>query len=140
MNMENKLKHLEFIQSAINRMAGYSFLLKGWSVTLVVALFAFAVKEINEINCAYIIVVYLPVFIFWLLDGYFLWQERSFRVLYDRVRKKSDDQINFSMDIKGIKKFHGGKNTWMWSIFSTTLSIFYLSLLIIMLLITFLLK
>lgn len=32
--MENKQKHLEFIQSIINRMAGHSFLLKGWGVTL----------------------------------------------------------------------------------------------------------
>ncbi len=32
--MEQKIKHLEFIQAAINRMAGNSFLLKGWTVTL----------------------------------------------------------------------------------------------------------
>lgn len=28
--MENKIKHLEFIQGVINRMANNSFMLKGW--------------------------------------------------------------------------------------------------------------
>ena len=30
---ENKRKHLEFIQSVINRMAENSFLVQGWCVT-----------------------------------------------------------------------------------------------------------
>jgi len=38
--MEKKLKHLEFIQQAINRMASNLFLLKGWTVTLIAAMFA----------------------------------------------------------------------------------------------------
>ena len=33
--MENKRAHLEMIQAVITRMAGNSFLIKGWSVTLV---------------------------------------------------------------------------------------------------------
>ena len=37
--MDAKLKHLEMIQGVINRMANCSFLLKGWSVTLIAALF-----------------------------------------------------------------------------------------------------
>jgi hypothetical protein len=32
---ESELKHLEFIQGVIARLANNSFLLKGWSVTLV---------------------------------------------------------------------------------------------------------
>ena len=43
--VSNKLKHLEFIQAAINRMAGNLFMLKGWSVTLIAALFALAAKD-----------------------------------------------------------------------------------------------
>ena len=33
--MDKKLKHLELVQSVINRMASNSFMLKGWAVTLV---------------------------------------------------------------------------------------------------------
>ena len=79
MGTEDKLKHLEFIQTAINRMSANSFLLKGWSVTLVAALFALAAKDANP---KYVIVAYLPVLIFWFIDGYFLFQERLFRALY----------------------------------------------------------
>ena len=43
--MENKQKHLEFIQTTINRIAGNCFLLKGWAITLVAALFALSAKD-----------------------------------------------------------------------------------------------
>jgi len=44
---EERLKHLEFVQPLVPRMAGYSFLLKGWTVTLSAALFALAAKDAN---------------------------------------------------------------------------------------------
>ena len=37
--MEAKLKHLEFIQGVVNRLAADSFRMKGWSVALAAALF-----------------------------------------------------------------------------------------------------
>src|ERR1039458_2620376 len=81
--MENKRKHLEMIQGIINRMASNLFYLKGWTITLIAALFALAAKDANP---KYIFVAYFPVIIFWVLDGYFLSQERRFRALYDDVR------------------------------------------------------
>ena len=45
--MENKVAHLEMIQRVIARMASNSFLIKRWSVTLVVALFALAAADRN---------------------------------------------------------------------------------------------
>jgi hypothetical protein len=54
--MEKKLKHLEFIQLVITRMNVNSFLLKGWTVSLVAALFAFAAKDLN---IKYIIITYI---------------------------------------------------------------------------------
>ena len=94
--MENKLKHLEFIQQAINRMASNLFLLKGWTVTLIAAMFALAAKESRDL---YFLLAYFPTVMFWLLDGYFLSQERRFRSLYDHVRKLEESAIDFSMDI-----------------------------------------
>ena len=43
--MENKKKHLEMIQGIVNRLANSSFLLKGWAVIIVAALFALAAKD-----------------------------------------------------------------------------------------------
>jgi hypothetical protein len=81
---EDVAKHLEFIQAIIARMAGNSFLLKAWSVTLAAALFALAVKDVNRL---FAILAFFPAASFWGLDAYYLRQERLFRCLYDDVRK-----------------------------------------------------
>jgi hypothetical protein len=133
--MENKRKHLEMIQGIINRMAGNLFFLRGWTITLIAALFALFVKDANH---DYIFVVYFPVIIFWILDGYFLSQERLFRALYNHVRKLDEKEIDFSMDTSEYKKDEG--NSWICSMFSTTLLFFYLPLVAIMLLVTYLLN
>ena len=127
--MENKRKHLEFIQGVINRMAGNLFFLRGWTITLIAALFALFVKGANA---DYIFVVYFPVIIFWILDGYFLSQERLFRALYNHVRKLDEKEIDFSMDVSGYKE--DDRNGWLRSMFSTTLLFFYIPLIVIMLL------
>ena len=66
--MENKRKHLEFIQAAVNRMASNLFLLKGWTIALIAALFALAAKDTNRL---YFLIAYFPALMFWMLDGYF---------------------------------------------------------------------
>lgn len=116
--MENKHKHLEFIQGAINRMAGNLFLLKGWTITLIAALVALATKDSNDL---YFLIAYIPAVMFWALDGYFLAQERRFRSLYDDVRQLDENQIDFSMSTEPYKD----KHTWLGSIFSRTLIIYY---------------
>ena len=126
--MENKRKHLELIQNVITRMAGNLFFLRGWSITLIAALFALFIKEPDR---RYIFVVYFPVVIFWILDGYFLSQERLFRALYDHVRKLDEKEIDFSMETSKYQKEE--KNGWLSSMFSTTLVFFYIPLVIIML-------
>jgi len=129
----NKRKHLEFIQGVINRMAGNSFLLKGWAITLVVALFALSAENTNQ---SYIVIACFPVIAFWILDGYFLSQERLFRALYDHVRKLDEKEINFSMNTN--KHNEDKRNSWLRSMFSNTLLLFNLSLVGIMLLVTYL--
>ena len=98
--MENKVKHLEMIESIIERMANNSFLLKGWAITLVVALFALADKQFEQ---RYILITFLPIIFFWFLDSYYLYLEKKYRALYNCVRQKEDDDIDFNMDIKSIK-------------------------------------
>lgn len=93
--MDNKIKHLEMIQGVINRMAGNSFMLKGWAVTLVAGIFALASKEADK---RYFLITYVPIVVFWFLDSYYLLQERLYRDLYNDVRKKEDSQIDFSLN------------------------------------------
>ncbi len=117
--MESKLKHLEMIQGVINRMASNSFLLKGWSVTLISALFALAAKDTNQF---FIYLAYFPCVAFWSLDGYFLWQERMYRKLYNEVAAKSEDSIDFNLN---AIKFKDDVDSWFSTCFSVTLRMFH---------------
>ena len=116
---EQVIKHLEIIQGVINRLANNSFLIKSWSMTIISVAILFISR--NQ-NCSeYIILSFLvPVLGFWILDGYFLWQERIFRGIYNDVR--AQESTNFEMTISHQMK----KIKWVNSIFSKTLNIFYL--------------
>lgn len=96
-NDEKQIKHLEMIQGVINRLASNSFAMKGWSVTLVSALIAVAVDKSDG---RFALAALIPSTIFWILDAYFLWQERLFRSLFDAVRlgQKSKPEEFFTMD------------------------------------------
>jgi hypothetical protein len=122
--MENKRKHLEFIQGIISRMAGNLFFLRGWTITLIGALLALFSKNNSPDYIFYFLI--LVVFILWILDGYFLSQERSYRDLYNHVRKLKEEDIDFSMDISEYQKLK--KNALIYSMFSYTLLVFYLPL------------
>lgn len=118
--MHQKLKHLELIQGVITRLATNSFQLKGWSVVLVSALFALAVPGSRA---AFVYLAYIPAIVFWGLDGYFLWQERLYRALYDHVRAQADADIDFSMD---TSRFRGGRGrSWSEATLSRTLLAFH---------------
>jgi ammonia channel protein AmtB len=134
--MENKQKHLEFIQGIIARMASNLFFLRGWTITLIGALLALFSKNNSPAYVFYFLIVI--VLILWILDGYFLSQERSYRDLYNHVRKLREEEIDFSMDISEYQKYK--KNTLIYSMFSLTLSIFYLPLVGVAIYILFKLK
>jgi hypothetical protein len=119
---DNKLKHLEFVQLTIIRMAANSFLLKAWTVALVSGIFAIASKDNNN----FAILAYMPVAIFWLLDAYYLRQERLFREVYKDVSKKNESNIDFSMNTKPFDK---NVSPWVVIMFSRTQWIFYIGLL-----------
>lgn len=118
--MDAKLKHLEMIQGIINRMAHCSFLLKGWSVILVSGLFALAAKETNPL---FVYLAYLPAIAFWILDGYYLYQERLYRKMYGEVRQLQKDAIDFKMNSTRFKGKDGA--TWAESIMSKTMLLFH---------------
>ena len=125
--MENKIKHLELVQGVISRMASNSFFLKGWAVTLVAGIFALAVGEADK---SYFLVAYVPVIIFWVLDSYYLLQERLYRSLYDKVRKVQESDIDFSLKATR-EEFVCDKNNYSNCFFSITEILFYLPLAIV---------
>ncbi len=124
--MDNKRKHLEFIQLVITRMNVNSFLLKGWTITIVAALFALSAKDGNPV---YIFFSFFPPLMFWGLDSYYLRQERLFRHLYDKIRFQGEEEIDYNMN---TVEFINHGNVKRFRVFSSlTLSVFYISLLVI---------
>lgn len=118
--MENKIKHLEFIQSTITRMNQNSFQIKGWMITLVSALLAlYASSE----KVVYILIAIVPAIVFWFLDAYYLQQERRFRGVYNDVAGLSPDnsRINVREFEMPIQKYQCGKYCYFNVLFSKTI-------------------
>lgn len=123
---EKRIAHLGFIQGVITRMGGNLFTLRGWMITLVVGLsVAFLEVGRNELQ----IILVLVVFIFWIHDAYFLSLERSYRCLYDKVRKLKEDDVDFSMDITEFNKLR--TTSIYYCMISGTLAYFYVPTLIL---------
>jgi hypothetical protein len=132
--MEAKIKHLEFIQSIITRMGQNSFLVKGWCVTLISAIYALAAKDASE---DYILVTFVSILSFWILDGFFIAVERRYRVLYAEVAKRNCSLTDFDLD---ASRYASGGGLWIAGVFSKTLLVFYPFMMGVALLVMFLLR
>jgi hypothetical protein len=98
-NREDFHKELDLIQGCITRMAQNSFMIKGWAFTLVAAIFALTADKINLIALCYVgIFIMLS---FWILDAFFLKQEKLYRFKYEWViveRPKGNNQFMFDLN------------------------------------------
>lgn len=123
---EKKLKHLEFVQGIITRMGGNLFYLRGWVITLIAGILVFLTQK--NIGLFPFIFLILVIVIFWGYDAYFLAIERKYRLLYEKIRKLNEDDIDFSMS---VAEFNSLRETSMvYCAFSSTLLLFYGQLLL----------
>ena len=130
--MEDKRKHLEFIQNIITRMNSNSFQIKGLAITLVTALMA---VYASTNNVAFIYLGIVPLLLFWFLDSYYLQQERKFRGVYNDVTGlKSDVEVKlYEMPIHKYTKILDKQYSY-WNVFwSPTIKWFYLTTFLILL-------
>jgi hypothetical protein len=120
------IKHLEFIQAVITRMNTNSFQVKTWTITTTAALLA---VYAGTKNALFVLVAVVPVAISWMLDSYYLTQERRFRGLYN-------DVAGISPEPQALKPFEmrpdlyvGGKFSYRNVFVSPTIIVLYLPLL-----------
>lgn len=97
MSIQNKLKHLIMIETVIERMAKNCFQLKGWTMTLVAAVSALASQSSDK---RFIIIAFIPILGFWILDSFYLQLERKYKLLYKNVAAKSEEDIDFNLDTR----------------------------------------
>lgn len=128
------MKHLEFIQNIISRMAGNLFYLRGWIITIYIGVLAVYLQS-TVVNKYYLMFfVLVATIIFWGYDGYFLSKEKKYRKLYDKVRLQKDEP-DFSLN---VKEYDNDVETHILScIFSKTLYLFYVPLIFSFLLILY---
>ena len=125
---DQRIKHLEMIQSVVARLGSNGFLIKGWAVTIAGAFIGLAV---NADDCSFSRVGVASSLVFWGLDGYFLRAERRFRALGDRVRKFDPGIQPFFMGATAksfVEEFDRHKRwqmSWVGASASWTLAIFY---------------
>jgi len=133
----NRVKHMDMIQAVIGRLAGNSFLIKGWAITVAGVFFGFAVKDLAwDLALAGL----LPTLAFWIVDTYFLRSERLFRALYDQVRTFDEQVKAFFMGATGpdfVGRVSRGETlaersvaSWKRTFVRPTLSLFYLALMV----------
>lgn len=70
-------EELKMLQDIIKRMADNSFKLKGWTVSIIIIAMIFRAKIDNLLLC------FVPLVAFGILDAYYLMLERKFRELYN---------------------------------------------------------
>ena len=74
---EHKAEHLQMIQSVIERMSTTSALYKGFSATIVTGVFAISFVDINP---WILLLAFVPVICFFLMDVYYFRLDLSQRI------------------------------------------------------------
>lgn len=120
--MEEKIKHLEFIQNAISRLNSNSYQIKSWMVTVVAAVLAiYATTKVKEL----ILVGIIPTIIFWIWDSYCLTQERRFRALYNDIAGISENPKSLKPFEMNPNIYSNGKGNFWNVLFTKTMWLAY---------------
>ncbi len=91
----NKSAYLQMIQEPINRMSTMSSIFKGFCSTIVAGISGLGYETMN---LWILILSFLPVLAFAVLDVYYLSLERKFRYLYSQVAS-GEHACDFKMDL-----------------------------------------
>lgn len=124
---DRNIKHLEFVQNNIARMGNNSFGVKRMLITIVSALMAIYAETKND---TLLLIGIFPTILFWGLDAYYLQQERKFRGIYNILINDTSSEISlFEMP---LNKFIEGEYGYWKVLFSKTILIMYLGIILLL--------
>ena len=107
MDKETLHKEIDLIQGIINRMAHNSFLLKGWTITIIVAVLALTNDTLVTNDITYFsLILLIPLIVFWYLDAFFLHKERCYIKLYDWVieNRMKTEEFQYNLNYRRFEK------------------------------------
>ena len=118
----DRASYLNLIQGVVSRMGGNSAIMKGFAATTIAAMYGMCVAEC--VKWYYLMVAFIPLIAFIILDVYYLRSERRYRNLYNLVAEKEIPPGLLYLDLQNpyFNKFESkiDKNT---GIFKTFFSI-----------------
>ncbi len=115
---EYLFKEIDIVQDIIRRMAYNSFIIKGWAITLIVITLLLRGTKFQ------VFIAFIPLFVFWFLDAYFLRQERMYRKLYEWLIKNRLETDEYLLDMNAYR-FQAEVPSLFKTMFSLTLGWFY---------------
>lgn len=105
-----KAKVLDHYQGIIARLAGDSSSLKGWAVSIAMALIGFAAKD-GPLALALLALV--PILILWLLDSYYLAAERIYRDRFNAIAIAASPKTDIGGAGITFRHLLGAMFTWV---------------------------
>ena len=99
MNKEQRIcilsKEVDIIQGIIKRKSTDSFLIKGWTVSLIVATLIFQGDKYQ------VLVAFIPLISFWFLDAHYQQQMKLYKKLYkwDIANRMNTDEYMFDINV-----------------------------------------
>ena len=82
---EDKVAHLQMIQGVIDRMSTSAAIYKGFAATIVTGI---AAISFTEVSAWILLIAFLPVICFLVMDTYYLKLEKQYRILYEKIRNE----------------------------------------------------
>lgn len=123
MDKEVLHKEIDLIQACISRMSHDSFLMKGWMLTLLAAIWTFAIntEEFAVVSAMSLVIIGD----FWYLDAFFLHVEKMYREMYNWVlNERPKDNTAYLYDLNP-HRFDTKVGSRFKVMFSLTLNCFY---------------
>ena len=100
--MEAKIRHLEMIRAAISEAAGNSLRIKGFAMLLLAGSLALTLREgagAFPLPFPLGAILILITAVLGLLDFHYIRQSDLFKILYNEVKERSENAIDFSMEV-----------------------------------------
>ena len=112
---EDKVVHLQMIQGVIDRMSTSA-------ATIVTGI---AAISFTEVSAWILLIAFLPVICFLVMDTYYLKLEKQYRILYDKVRNEKIVP-DFSLDSRcSNTELYDANATWLKCLQSPSIWMFY---------------
>ena len=122
-----RISYLQMIQGIIDRLSNKSGNIKGFATTTVAGVTALSFEETNP----YILLLaFMPIIVFILLDTYYLGLERKYRFLYEQVRQGKEVDFDMTLDLKESEIIKA-KATKFQCLMSKSIKQFYIPLLLV---------